>query len=43
MKEYYKNMKFDYPKPVENTSFAANTAQNSLNQDNSTLSLPENI
>lgn len=43
MNEYYKNMNFDYPKPVENTSFTANIAQHSPNQDKSALLLPENI
>ena len=36
-------MNFDYPKPVENTSFTANIAQHSPNQDKSALLLPENI
>lgn len=36
-------MNFDYPKPVENTSFTADIAQSSISQDNSKLSLPENL
>jgi len=40
VKEYYKHMNFDYPKPVENTSFSVETAQNLLTQNNSQISLP---